>query len=170
MSWARKLGHSILRIVIGVIGGLALLLGTCWLDWRFPAHQLVQKDGWLLEWRHQRFACATCSAFTDRLEYGGRPLPRLAFSAKAESCGLLVITPVGALCYDAGNGYRPYHAGAIVDAEEKITEDELTAGAYEVTGSAGLVRKQGTPASWIAVPLGDRMRWISPERAIDIGW
>lgn len=170
MSWAKKLGRSILRITVGVVGGIALLFGTCWLDWRFPAHQSVQKDGWLLEWHHRRFACATCSAFTERLEYGGRPLPRLAFPAEVESSGLLVITPVGALRYDAASGYRPYHAGAIVDAEEKITEDELAAGAYEVTASPGWVRKQGTPASWIAIPLSDRMRWISPERAFDVGW
>ncbi|GMU82799.1 MAG: hypothetical protein AMXMBFR47_26700 [Planctomycetota bacterium] len=170
MSWVKKLGRSIFRITVGVVGGIALLFGTCWLDWRFPAHQSVQKDGWRFEYHHRRFACEICSASTDRLEYQGRTLPRLAFPAEAESSGLLVITPVGALRYDSGSGYRLYHAGEIVDAEERITEDDLAACAYEVTAAPGRVRNQGTPASWIAIPLGDRLRWISPERAIDVGW
>lgn len=160
-----------LRVVLGIAGGVALVFGTCWADLAFPKRETVQRDGWRLDWTHPRLRCHTCWGITERLEFEGRALPQLSAPPDAHWSGD-VITPVGQLTwfFEFG-GYHISHSASIRDeTTDEITAEELASGVYELTGETAWARKKGTPASWIAIPLNDRMRWISPARAFDVGW
>ena len=157
-----------------VLGGFLALVAACSIYASVPVRRHVQQDGWVLDFHHSRVACSTCSARLDRLECRGKPVPAPILTSSKH---MLLVTPVGYLQYHSSAGYRPNFGRPLSrrHAENRISEDELARGYYDVSrcdpwSAAHELCKVGTPKHWCLGISDEHARWLDPAALAKLEW
>jgi len=167
MTWKRRL--TILAVV------LLVAMTIFYLGWIRRAREVVERDGWLLQYTYIPLACRTCTGHVERLECNGQlvPVPRLKMDRYGQRRQLVVSTPVGTFrAYAKLDRWRFFHSsdnrpGAI---QGSITDDELSRGYYSAAAASKRHRKEGTPDHWCWAWTSYDCRWLDPQLLDDLDW
>jgi hypothetical protein len=140
--------------------------------------EVLQKDGWLLQYTYIRLRCPTCLGRIERLECNGRPVPMPAVKSGPGGQGtVLLVTPVGSFrSYANLNRWRFEHGqdNRSAPTDPAITQQELAQCYYDNPVDDGYElygrRKKGTPSHWCWAFSTDHSRWLDPVQLDKLDW
>lgn len=162
----------VLATVIAVI--VVIAVTVFYLGWVRRVREIVEQDGWLLQYTYIPRACRLCGGRVERLECKGHPLPfpQLRTDRPEQRGFLVVATPVGTFeRWPDVDAWRFSHGtDRPTTVQGSITDDELARGYYNVDKKSRSYMKEGIPAHWCWACTLYECRWLDPQLLDDLDW
>ena len=155
------------RLPAVVTAIVVIAITVFYLGWVRRVREIVERDGWLLQYTYIPRACRLCSGRVERLECNSQPVPIPRLKT------VVVSTPVGTFGqWSDVDAWRlsSYSGDRPTTVQGSITGDELSRGYYNVDKEAKPYRKEGTPAHWCWACTWYECRWLDPQLLDDLDW